>query len=304
MKKLMIGMMATNLVGTLFLSNVGTMNAASDIRVTVNKTTVQFPDQKPIMNDNRVLIPTRFVAQSLGGTVGYSNAAKKVTIKQGSKTITLVMNSSNVIVNGKNMTLDVPAKSINGRIMVPLRFVSEAMGANVDWNQSQNLVSITTGSGGGDGGVTPTNPPTNTDTSRDFAFDNFNTMAKSLFKNNLKEVNNKVTFTVPSGATATFFGDRGKMTDLKAGKTYTYDVGKGNGFIGINYIDPSKVVDKAPKQSEDYTIFLDASMYSPQSGSNNYSTNKAIIVNKIVINGKMYDKVGTVNEVVSLAKSL
>ncbi|WP_411342594.1 copper amine oxidase N-terminal domain-containing protein [Paenibacillus sp. WLX1005] len=292
-------------VAALFSTVIGLQTtsyaASADIKVTVDQAAVQFPDQKPMMDANRVLIPTRFVAQSLGGKVGYNSATKTVTIQQDSKTITLKINSSKVTAGGKVVTLDVPAKVIKGRTMVPLRFVSEAMGATVDWQQARNLVAITTGS-------VQTNPvpqpPATTDA---FQFDpNFETLGKLLFANNLKEADGKVTFTLPAGATGTYFSDKGAMTELTPGKTYSYDVGKGKGFLSIGYVDPNKKTSiHDQKTSEVYSIFLDASMYADGTGKkNNRNTDKAIVVSDIVINKQIVDKVGTVPEVVALAQNL
>ncbi|WP_411347070.1 copper amine oxidase N-terminal domain-containing protein [Paenibacillus sp. WLX2291] len=282
-------------VTTLFSTVVGlqtTSYAASEanIKVTVNQSTVQFPDQKPLMDANRVLIPTRFVAQSLGGKVGYNSATKTVIIQQDSKTITLKINSSKVTAGGKVVTLDVPAKVVKGRTMVPLRFVSEAMGATVDWQQARNLVAITTGS------TTTPVPETPTTTEGNFKFDqNFTTMGKKLFVNNLVEANGKVTFTVPEGATAYYRAANFAKTDLVTGKQYSYNVGKGEGLLYFTYIDSSKIVPGAPKQAEYYTISLDGTRW----GFTN--ANKAIVS---VEDSKLKESYGTVEEVTKLAKSL
>ncbi|GGI97984.1 copper amine oxidase N-terminal domain-containing protein [Paenibacillus hunanensis] len=274
--------------------------AAADIKVTVNQAAVQFPDQRPIMDANRVLIPTRFVAQSLGGKVAYNSATKTVTIEQSGKTITLKINSSKVTAGGKVVTLDVPAKVIKGRTMVPLRFVSEAMGATVDWQQARNLVSITTGS-------VQTNPvPQPPDTTDAFQFDpNFETLGKMLFANNLKEADGKVTFTLPAGATGTYTTSS-KYEKLKPGQTYTFPVGKGNGFVTIAYVDPNKQTSiHDQKTSEVYSIFLDGSRYTGLSGNESpRSTDRAWVVSDIVINKEFVNQVGTVAEVIALAKSL
>lgn len=297
-KRMIPLIVAVALIGTASPLVTLKVHAATDIRVTVNTRTVAFPDQKPIMNNNRVLIPTRFVAQSLGGDVSYASNTKTVTIKQGSKTIVLKAGNSNVTVDGRTVKLDVPAKIINKRVMVPLRFVSEAMGANVDWQQQNNLVAITTGSNV----PTPNQPPV--DSSSNFQFDpEFSSIAKTLF-GSITEADGKVTFTVPKGATATYSASNGARTKLIPGKQYTYKVGKGNGSVVVSYVDPAKVDPNAPKQKETYAIFFDASQYSPLNGTNNYDTDKAIVVTNVVINKKFYDKVGTIDEVKKLAQNL
>lgn len=287
--RVITGALATSMLATLVAVQAAPVSAATTIKVTVNNQAVTFPDQKPILNDNRVLITTRFVAQKLGGTVSYNNTTKTATIVQGDKIIKLKINSAKVSVNGKTVTLDVPAKAIRGRIMVPLRFVSEAMGASVDWQQSRSLVAITTGM------KTPT-PEAPTITKGNFKFDqNFTTMAKKLFVNNLIEANGKVTFTVPEGASAYYRAANFAKTDLVAGKEYSYSVGKGEGMLYFTYIDSSKIVPGAPKQAEYYTISLDGTRW----GFTN--ANKAIVS---VEDSKLKESYGTVEEVTALAKSL
>lgn len=289
--RMIVGMTAAALLGAVAIIQPLPAQAATAIKVTVDTATVQFPDQKPVMDNNRVLIPTRFVAQQLGGKVDYNNTTKTVTIKQGDKTITLKVNSAKVTAGGKTITLDVPAKVVRGRTMVPLRFVSEAMGAYVDWNQARNLVAITTSAGT----TQPTTPPP-TQTSGGFQFDpGFTTLAKELFINNMVEENGQVTFTVPANATASFNTNKFKGTELTPGKTYTFPVGKDKGFVLIKYVDPAKVVPGAPKQAEYYTITLDPSLAG-------YSdTTKVIITTD---DSKLNKKKGTLPEVIALASQL
>ncbi|ARR10745.1 copper amine oxidase N-terminal domain-containing protein [Paenibacillus bovis] len=276
--------------GALLLSAPNSVFAATAIKVTVDSATVNFPDQKPVLDNNRVLIPTRFVAQQLGGKVGYNSKSKTVTIQQGAKTITLKINSAKVMAGGKTVMLDVPAKVVRGRTMVPLRFVSEAMGATVDWNQARSLVSITTGTG------TVPKPVPQPQSTSGFQFDpGFTTMAKNLFLNNIKEENGKLTFTVPTGATASFNTTKGKQTILTPGKTYTYSVGKGEGFIIFKYVDPSKVIPGAQKQSEYYVVYLDPSIRG-------YSDTSKVIV--VTDDAKLNEKSGTLEEVQKLAAQL
>ncbi len=288
--RMIVGMTAAALLGTVAIIQPLPAQAATAIKVTVDSATVQFPDQKPVMDNNRVLIPTRFVAQQLGGKVDYNNTTKTVTIKQGDKTITLKVNSAKVTAGGKTITLDVPAKVVRGRTMVPLRFVSEAMGAYVDWNQARNLVAITTSAGT----TQPTTPPP-TQTSGGFQFDpGFTTLAKMLFINNMKVENGNVIFTVPSGSTASYNSSKG-IVKLTQGNTYTYPVGKGNGWVIFKYVDPSKVVPGAQKQSEDYVLTLDPTLEGRSANS------EALITTD---NSKLKDYVGTISEVLALAKKL
>lgn len=283
------GTVAAAMLATLVAVQAAPVSAAATIRVTVDEKAVNFPDQKPIMDNDRVLIPTRFVAQQLGGKVEYKKSSKTVTIQQGNKTIKLMINSAKVTAGGKTVMLDVPAKIVRGRTMVPLRFVSEAMGASVDWNQARSLVSITTGNAV----PTPTAPaPSN----GNFKFDmNYTTLAKQLFVNNLKEENGKVSFALPSGATATYYTNKGTGTKLTPGQDYSYPVGPAAGYISFTYVDPAKVVPGSQKQAEYYTIALDPTLEGRSSSSS------AVVT---VEDSKLKSYKGTISEVIELAKRL
>jgi hypothetical protein len=82
------------------------------------------------------------VVEQLGAQVGWNNKNQEVTIEKDGKKIILKIGSKVVTVNGSKVTLDAPAELKGDRTMVPLRFVSEAFGANVDWNGKEKVVTI------------------------------------------------------------------------------------------------------------------------------------------------------------------
>ena len=100
-------------------------------------------DSPPVIKNGRTLLPIRPVIESLGGTVAWDSVARKVTIKLGSTTIELWIDKKNAKVNGVTKTLDVAPQIINGRTMVPVRFVSENLGAKVDWDDKTKTITIT-----------------------------------------------------------------------------------------------------------------------------------------------------------------
>jgi hypothetical protein len=114
----------------------------SGILVLVNGVEVTFPDTQPYIKNNRTLVPVRFVVEQLGAQVGWNNKNQEVTIEKDGKKIILKIGSKVVTVNGSKVTLDAPAELKGDRTMVPLRFVSEAFGANVDWNGKEKVVTI------------------------------------------------------------------------------------------------------------------------------------------------------------------
>jgi len=146
MKKFILLVIALALV-TIFMPQNNAM-AANDVFVTVNGEIVQFPDQQPVIENGRTLVPLRFVSEALGCKVTWEN--NTAGVKRGGVDIAMSIGSKTPVVNGNTKTLDAPAKLTNGRTMVPLRFVSECLGAKVDWDKENRLVVIND-TGGGEG---------------------------------------------------------------------------------------------------------------------------------------------------------
>ena len=113
--------------------------------VTVNSESVNFDGQQPISQGGRVLVPLRGVLEKLGAYVQYDAAARTVTALKGDLNISLPIGGREATVNKRSVSLDVPAQVVNGSTLVPLRFVAESLGANVDYNAAANTVAITVG---------------------------------------------------------------------------------------------------------------------------------------------------------------
>jgi len=117
----------------------------SQVNVVVNKELVIFPDARPFIDNkiNRTLIPIRFVVEKLGADVDWDQSQKKVTIKKNGNTIELIIGQTSAKVNGKQKSFDASAILEKDRTYVPLRFISETIGANVKWVQESRIVDIT-----------------------------------------------------------------------------------------------------------------------------------------------------------------
>jgi len=95
-------------------------------------------DTAPVIVESRTLLPIRYVAQELGATVDWY-PPDKVEIKFGTKTIDLWIGQNSASVNGSFALIDpgnpnvVPFIQAPGRTMMPLRFISENLGAKVEW---------------------------------------------------------------------------------------------------------------------------------------------------------------------------
>ena len=118
-----------------------------DTNFTVNGETRSL-DSPPVIKNSRTLLPIRAVVEALGGTVGWDANDKKVTVSLGSTTLELWIGKSIAKVNGIDTPIDsanskVVPEIINSRTMLPLRFVTENLGCDVNWDQNTKTITIT-----------------------------------------------------------------------------------------------------------------------------------------------------------------
>lgn len=100
-------------------------------------------DVNPQIQNGRVLVPVRSITEALGATVTWDGATRVVTIAKATTTVTLKIGNQEALLNGNPFTLDVPSVIVQNRTLVPLRFISEAMGADVDWDAKTRTVTVT-----------------------------------------------------------------------------------------------------------------------------------------------------------------
>ena len=100
-------------------------------------------DVAPKIVNDRTMLPIRIVAESLGGTVTWNGELQRVTIQKGADVILITIGADTAYVNGAAVKLDAAAFVENGRTYLPLRFVSENLGAQVAWNETEKTVTIT-----------------------------------------------------------------------------------------------------------------------------------------------------------------
>lgn len=120
--------------------------ASSSITVKVDGKVIDFPDAKPYVNsDNRTMVPVRFVAEALGCDVYWEVEGKNVvTIHKGGNRINLKIGENKATYNEVVKTFDTSAITLDGRTFVPLRFISELLGAIVEWDPATNIVNVST----------------------------------------------------------------------------------------------------------------------------------------------------------------
>lgn len=116
-------------------------NKTKEIYIRVNNSLLELKS-KPKKVNGRVLVPLRGVLERVNANVNYDTKTKSVIIKKAGKSIVLKANSKAIMINGKKSTIDVPATTINGVTYVPLRFISQQLGAEVQWLDKANAVYI------------------------------------------------------------------------------------------------------------------------------------------------------------------
>ena len=112
------------------------------IRVTLNGRELKL-DAEPIIADDTTLIPLRNVLEELGLTVDWDQSTQTVTAEKDDVNLSLKIGSTKAMANGKDVTLLTAPIISNDRTLVPIRFIAESLGLNVDWNGDTKTVIIT-----------------------------------------------------------------------------------------------------------------------------------------------------------------
>ena len=116
-----------------------------NIVVKIDGEVVEFPDAKPFIDQHsRTLCPIRFIAENLGAEVLWNNEDKTVSIKKDDIDILLKIGENTAVVNGDEKVFDTYPQIFEDRTYVPLRFISETLQMDVDWDGETKTVIITT----------------------------------------------------------------------------------------------------------------------------------------------------------------
>lgn len=140
------------------LALAGTAVADSQVQTMLDGRVLSF-DQPAIMQDGRVMVPLRGIFESLGADVLFDNRTRTIKATKGDRVVELTLGSREARINGATSYLDVPASTMGGRTLVPLRFVSESLGADVRWMPSTRTVALTSSGTPSDLNNLPSQPP-------------------------------------------------------------------------------------------------------------------------------------------------
>lgn len=148
------------LTGAMMMSSIGmTAQAAgrtvtieealadgSQIHILYNDKVVEYEDVKPVNTEGRVMIPFRAVLEDMGATVEYDDSQRLVTASKGETQIKFTLMDDTIYINdngvNSTITMDVPMIIVEGRTLVPIRFMSNALGMQVGWDGDTETVVI------------------------------------------------------------------------------------------------------------------------------------------------------------------
>ena len=117
--------------------------AQEPIRVIVDGEQLAF-DVDPVIENDRTLVPMRLIFEALGADVKWDEASRTASAVKDEITVSITIDNAIMTKNGENVTLDAPARLIGGRTLVPVRAVSEGLGAEVEWDSASRTVKVST----------------------------------------------------------------------------------------------------------------------------------------------------------------
>lgn len=112
--------------------------------MTVNDTSVSIDESgtTPVIVDGRTLVPIRAILEALGGEVSWNADTRQATLSYGEDIIVLTIDSKTAYINDTASELDTAPVIINGRTMLPIRFIAEGFGFEVEWNSTDKTITI------------------------------------------------------------------------------------------------------------------------------------------------------------------
>jgi len=139
-----INVLKTAGVLTLAVAGSGLTNAAqaaTTVRLNGQPLATSVP---PVNMNGRTLVPMRDIFEALGANVNYNPVTRGISATRGTTKVDLQIGNRMAMLNGRSMTLEQAPMIRRGSTLVPLRFVSESLGANVRWNAARQVVAIRT----------------------------------------------------------------------------------------------------------------------------------------------------------------
>jgi len=142
LRQSLVGLAVLAMVATMFLGlPLAEASAPAPIRVTINGAPLTL-DVAPTIQNGRTLVPMRAIFEALGASVHWDEATGTIRAYRREDAIVLELGNRTAWVNGPSRQLGVAPVAVGGRTMVPLRFVAEALGAEVAWVDATRTITV------------------------------------------------------------------------------------------------------------------------------------------------------------------
>lgn len=117
--------------------------ADTPIKISLNGAVIENQEYSPFIDENnRILISIRWVADEMNYTVDWNEGNQIATIKDSTDLVKLQRNSSEILKNNVTLKMDTVPVLKNNRLFIPLRYLSQCFGFEVEWNKKTNTVYI------------------------------------------------------------------------------------------------------------------------------------------------------------------
>ena len=126
---------------------VPSVHAEDEIRVIAEDREIEF-DVPPQITNGRTLVPMRKIFEVFGAEIEWFEKSQLILATRNADVVAMVIGRSEITVTNmlsgkvKTIELDVPPQISDGRTLVPIRAVSEALGMDVKWNEETKVISI------------------------------------------------------------------------------------------------------------------------------------------------------------------
>lgn len=109
------------------------------LKLSINNKLLIFKNEKPQLINDQLFVPAKKVFKTLNLMAYFNENDKTITISNENTLVQLTNNSTNVIVNGEEITIETAPYLSNGTTFVPVRLISELFGATIDWGKGRTI---------------------------------------------------------------------------------------------------------------------------------------------------------------------
>ena len=146
-------LVAILLVAGLLVPSTATALSSTTVKLWIGKASMsvngvqQLIDVKPVIKNGRTLVPTRAILEALGATVAWYPSTRKSTVTLGKDSLDLWIDKPLASLNGTTLAIDAANSAVvpvimNSRTMLPLRFVAESFGFDVQYDAAQQMITL------------------------------------------------------------------------------------------------------------------------------------------------------------------